>query len=154
MQPRDCIRKVGGAASIRVSLPPWSGADGGGRQIRTLGIYANKETRRALATMNLTEPKKHSEEDRGSHASFEKAANLIVKRVERQAPPLRRRRFVDIRCFRPGADGAAQFWIAADEIDRLVLGAEGRRAVLHSQFAVQLDDVGERLCAEFRVFSW
>src|SRR5438477_933697 len=43
MQPRDCIRKVGGAASIRVSLPPWSGADGGGRQIRTLGIYANKE---------------------------------------------------------------------------------------------------------------
>src|SRR5205085_1372398 len=33
----------------------------GGRQIRTLGIYANKETRRALATMNLTEPKKHSE---------------------------------------------------------------------------------------------
>jgi hypothetical protein len=33
MQPRDCIRKVGGAASIRVSLPPWSGADGGGRQI-------------------------------------------------------------------------------------------------------------------------
>lgn len=101
----------------------------------------------------LTEPKKHSEEDRGSHASFEKAANLIVKRVERQAPPLRRRRFVDIRCFRPAADGAAQFWIAADEIDRLVLGAEGRRAVLHSQFAVQLDDVGERLCAEFRVFS-
>jgi len=97
----------------------------------------------------LTEPKKHSEEDRGSHASFEKAANLIVKRVERQAPPLRRRRFVDIRCFRPAADGAAQFWIAADEIDRLVLGAEGRRAVLHSQFAVQLDDVGERLCAEF-----
>lgn len=33
-----------GAASIRVSLPRWSGADGGGRQIRTLGIYANKET--------------------------------------------------------------------------------------------------------------
>ena len=27
-----CIRKVGGAASNRVSLPPWSGADGGGRQ--------------------------------------------------------------------------------------------------------------------------
>ena len=30
-------------------------------------------------------------------------------------------------------------------IDRLVLAAEGRRAVLDSQFAVQLDDVGERL---------
>ena len=151
MQPRDCIRKVGGAASIRVSLPPWFGADGGGRQIRTLGIYANKETRRALATMNVTEPKTFRGRPGGGIVRESREPDCKARRAA--APPLRRRRFVDILCFRPGADGAAQFWIAADEIDRLVLGAEGRRAVLQSQFAVHLDDVGERLCAEFRVFS-
>jgi len=68
----------------------------------------------------------------GSHGAFEKGANLIVKRVERQAPPRRDRRLVDLHRLCPGGDSAAQFRVGADEIDHLVLGAEGRRAILYS----------------------
>ena len=93
-------------------------------------------------------------EDRRSHGPFEKGANPGVQRVEWQALPRGRRRFLDPRLLCPIGDSEAQFRIGADEIDGLVLGAEGRRAVLHSQFVVELDDVGERLCTEFCVFDW
>src|SRR5947208_15920694 len=61
-----------------------------------------------------------SEEENGrSHGPFKKAANLIVKRVERQASPRRCRCLIDLRRLCPGGDSAAQFRIGADEIERL-----------------------------------
>src|SRR4030088_2795657 len=57
----------------------------------------------------------------------------------------RRRRLVDLGGPSPVGEGAAQFRIGQDEIDRLVLGAEGRRAVLLGQLVVQPDNVGQCL---------
>ena len=50
--------------------------------------------------------------------------------------------------------GTTKVRIGTDEINRLILVAEGRRTILRSQFPVQLDDIGERLSAELRVFDW
>jgi hypothetical protein len=54
----------------------------------------------------------------------------------------------DASLFAGGADvrgSVHKFGYGRVKIDRLVLGAEGRRAILRSQFVVQLDDVDERL---------
>jgi hypothetical protein len=63
----------------------------------------------------------NSQEDGGRHGPFEKGANPIVKRVERQAPPRCRRRLADLHCLCPSGDGAAQVRIGADEINGLIL---------------------------------
>jgi hypothetical protein len=96
------------------------------------GVFACLPTPDWLKLATADRAATKSEEDRRSHGPFEKGANPAVQGVEWQALPRRRHGFVDLHLLCPGGDGAAQLWIGADEIDRLVLCAEGRRTIPQS----------------------
>ena len=69
------------------------------------------------------------------------AANAPVRRIVRQPVRRLRRRLVGFGRAAPLCHRVAQLCVDKDEIDDLVLRAEGRGAVLLGQLAEKLDDV-------------
>lgn len=67
--------------------------------------------------------------------------------------PARRRGrgFVDAPRTGPSGDSPAEIRVGQDEIDRLILGAKGWRAVLLGQLPIDLDDIGQRLVLQSEV---
>jgi len=68
--------------------------------------------------------------------------NLLVKLIVRKPPRGRRRCLLDIDRCGPLRHGAPSFRVGEDEINSLVLRAEGRGTILRGQLIVKLDYIG------------